>query len=65
MENSNPDDCHRLLLAGDAGEAILPGTQQVGIWLLWIAAGLTLYTGYDYFRGGLRHVIEDDAQSVD
>lgn len=52
------------LLAGEAGEAIVPGTQQVGIWLLWIAAGLTLYTGYDYFRGGLRHVIEDDEKSA-
>jgi len=48
------------LLAGDAGEALVPGTQEIGIWLLWIAALLTLYTGYDYFRSGLRHVIEDD-----
>ncbi|MEQ9143658.1 MAG: CDP-diacylglycerol--glycerol-3-phosphate 3-phosphatidyltransferase [Parvibaculaceae bacterium] len=52
------------LLAGDAGERILPGAQEIGIWLLWIAALLTLYTGYDYFRSGLRHVIdEDDAAS--
>jgi len=48
------------LLAGDAGEALFPGTQEIGMWLLWIAALLTLYTGYDYFRSGLRHVIEDD-----
>lgn len=51
------------LLAGDAGESIFPGTQEIGIWLLWIAALLTLYTGYDYFRSGLRHVIEDDDAS--
>jgi cardiolipin synthase len=52
------------LLAGDAGERVLPGAQEIGIWLLWIAALLTLYTGYDYFRSGLRHVIdEDDAAS--
>lgn len=48
------------LLAGDAGERILPGAQEIGIWLLWIAALLTLYTGYDYFRSGLRHIIDED-----
>jgi cardiolipin synthase len=26
-----------------------------GIMLLWIAAIITLYTGYDYFRAGLKH----------
>lgn len=48
------------LLAGDVGERIFPGTYDIGIALLWIAAVLTLYTGYDYFRGGLRHVIDED-----
>lgn len=48
------------LLAGDAADAIIPGTLEIGIWLLWVAALLTLYTGYDYFRSGLRHVIADD-----
>ena len=48
------------LLAGDAADAVIPGTLEIGIWLLWIAALLTLYTGYDYFRSGLRHVIADD-----
>lgn len=28
----------------------------VGLLLLWISALITLYTGYDYFRAGLRHV---------
>ncbi|MEL6751749.1 MAG: CDP-diacylglycerol--glycerol-3-phosphate 3-phosphatidyltransferase, partial [Pseudomonadota bacterium] len=41
------------LLAGPAGEAIFPYTVEVGIVLLWIAAGVTLITGYDYFRSGL------------
>ena len=27
--------------------------------LIWIAAGLTLITGYDYLRTGLRHMAED------
>jgi CDP-diacylglycerol---glycerol-3-phosphate 3-phosphatidyltransferase len=26
---------------------------------LWISALLTLYTGYDYFRAGLKHVIDE------
>jgi len=31
----------------------------IGITLLWLSAILTLYTGYDYFRAGVRHLIED------
>lgn len=27
-----------------------------GLTLLWIAAALTLYTGWDYLRAGLRHI---------
>ncbi|RVL71501.1 CDP-diacylglycerol--glycerol-3-phosphate 3-phosphatidyltransferase, partial [Sinorhizobium meliloti] len=26
---------------------------------LWIAAAITLYTGYDYFRAGLKHVVNE------
>ena len=46
------------LLAGPAGDKILPYTTEMGIALLWIAAVITLYTGYDYFRAGLKHVME-------
>ena len=46
------------LLAGPAGEAILPWSRQIGLTLLWIAAILTIYTGYDYFRAGLKHVVD-------
>ena len=49
-----------VLLAGPAADAIIPGTTLTGIVLLWIAALLTLYTGFDYFRAGARHLIEDD-----
>lgn len=45
------------LLAGPAGEKILPYTVEIGIGLLWISAVVTLYTGYDYFRAGLKHVV--------
>ena len=46
------------LLAGPAGDKILPYTTETGLGMLWVAAVITLYTGYDYFRAGLRHVIE-------
>ena len=42
------------LIAGEAGDRILPGVSQAGILLLWLSAVLTLYTGYDYMRAGLR-----------
>ncbi|AQX21525.1 CDP-diacylglycerol--glycerol-3-phosphate 3-phosphatidyltransferase [Bartonella sp. CDC_skunk] len=46
-----------LLLAGPAGNKIIPYTTEFGITMLWIAALLTLWTGWDYFRAGLKHVI--------
>ena len=46
------------LLAGSAGDKVFAYTTQTGLVLLWVAALITLYTGYDYFRAGLRHIIE-------
>jgi phosphatidylglycerophosphate synthase len=46
------------LIAGPAGDTIVQGVTEIGITGLWVAAGLTLYTGYDYFRAGLRHVVD-------
>lgn len=48
------------LIAGPAGDALVPVITYAGIVLLWIAAALTLYTGYDYFRAGLRHVVDGE-----
>ena len=48
------------LIAGPAGERILPGTIMIGIGLLWVAAALTIYTGWDYLRASVGHVIEQD-----
>jgi len=45
-----------LLLVGDAAAPIVT---RIGLWLIWIAAILTLVTGYDYLRTGLRHMAED------
>lgn len=69
------------LLAGDAGDAVLPSVTftsvtfdrvtlllgmttyglvtMIGLSLLWISALVTLYTGWDYFRAGVRHLIEE------
>ncbi|MEF2070962.1 CDP-diacylglycerol--glycerol-3-phosphate 3-phosphatidyltransferase [Consotaella aegiceratis] len=44
------------LLAGPAADKIVAHTTEAGIALLWISALVTLYTGYDYFRAGLRHI---------
>ncbi len=48
-----------LLVAGPAGDTVLPGTTFAGLVALWLAALLTLYTGYDYFRAGIGHLIEE------
>jgi cardiolipin synthase len=47
------------LILGDAGDRILPVVTPIGLTLLWLSALLTLYTGYDYFRAGVRHLIEE------
>src|ERR1700681_2119470 len=51
------------LLAGKAGDEEVSrmlgrattAITEVGIGLLWISALVTLYTGWDYFRAGVRH----------
>lgn len=48
-----------VLLAGDNGGAILRldflPISMIGEAMLWVAAGLTLITGWDYLTAGLRH----------
>ena len=44
-----------VLIVGDAGPGFLP-VAAIGEALLWIAALLTLVTGYDYLQAGLRHM---------
>ena len=36
-------------------------TWQIGAAGLWVAAVITLVTGYDYLRAGLKHIAESDA----
>jgi cardiolipin synthase (CMP-forming) len=47
------------LIAGPAGDKIMPHVTDFGLALLWLAAALTLYTGYDYFRAGIGHVMDE------
>jgi len=47
------------LIAGPAGDQVIPDVTRVGIFLLWASAILTLYTGWDYMRAGLRYVIDE------
>jgi cardiolipin synthase len=47
------------LLLGPAGDKIVPYWTETGIGLLWISALLTLYTGYDYFRAGVKHIVDE------
>jgi cardiolipin synthase len=49
------------LLAGEAGDQVIPFTTQLGLLLLWLSALFTIYTGYDYFRAGIHHLIAEDA----
>jgi len=40
------------------GESIGLPAQEIGLVLLWSAAALTLYTGFDYMRAGLKHMVQ-------
>jgi CDP-diacylglycerol---glycerol-3-phosphate 3-phosphatidyltransferase len=51
-----------VLLVGDAGSAALP-VRLIGEVLLWIAAALTVKTGWDYLHAGLIHMAGPAAQS--
>ncbi|MNY70010.1 hypothetical protein D3C86_2080490 [compost metagenome] len=48
------------LLAGPAGDKVVPYITEMGIALLWVAAILTFYTGYDYFKAGVKHLVDAD-----
>ena len=49
-----------VLLAGNAGDGVCHcGAVDIGLGLLWLSALLTLYTGLDYFRAGLKYVMHD------
>ena len=51
-----------ILLTGESGNNLLNfgdyNAHSFGIVLLWVAAFLTLYTGYDYVKKGIDHAID-------
>ena len=54
------------LIAGDAGDKLAAEIikhdtfiiTNIGLALLWLSALVTLYTGWDYMRAGVRHMID-------
>jgi cardiolipin synthase len=57
------------LIAGEAGDNLamsifkteMPVVTNIGLILVWLSALVTLYTGWDYLRAGLKHLIEEDS----
>jgi len=46
------------LIAGYSGDEVFEHTTNIGLGGLWAAAILTLYTGFDYFKAGIDHLME-------
>ncbi len=52
-----------VLIVGDAAHPAIPAdvpVRLIGEGFLWAAATITLVTGYDYLRSGLRHIYAAD-----
>jgi CDP-diacylglycerol---glycerol-3-phosphate 3-phosphatidyltransferase len=47
------------LIVGDAAPAMIPA-QTIGEAALWLAALLSILTGYDYLRAGIGHIVAAD-----
>jgi len=49
------------LLAGEAGDVVVPGItpDRTGA-TVGFSAIVTIYTGWDYFRAGIHHLIKED-----
>jgi len=47
-----------ILVAGPAGDTLVPGVTAAGLAMLWMAALLTLWTGFDYLKAAVRTAIE-------
>ena len=51
------------LIVGPAGNDVLPAdwTMSLGLALLWVAAVLTIFTGWDYLKAGIHHIVDEEA----
>ena len=47
-----------ILLAGPAGDKIVWGVSWTGLAMLWMAALLTLWTGYDYLKAAIHTALK-------
>lgn len=47
-----------ILVAGPAGDQVFSGVTVIGLAMLWVAALLTIWTGYDYLKSAVRTAIE-------
>ena len=51
-----------ILITGESGNQLINfgdyNAHSIGIFLLWMAAFLTLYTGYDYVKKGIDHAVD-------
>ena len=51
-----------ILLTGESGNSLMSfgdyNAHSIGIVLLWLAAFLTIYTGYDYVRKKIHHALD-------
>ncbi len=52
------------LIVGDAAPTAMFPISLIGITGLWIAAVLTLITGWDYLNAGLRHIDDDRPETA-
>ncbi len=57
MENDDPDGRARLSYRGQIRTGFIP-VIFIGDTLLWIAGGLTVITGWDYWRASEKHLQE-------
>ena len=47
------------MILGPIADRFLPGAEAFAYIALWVAAGLTVYTGYAYFRAGLIYLRDE------
>lgn len=45
------------LVVGDYGDVLVPHTLAIGQWGLAVAALLTIVSGWDYMRAGMKHIL--------